>query len=458
MLDLLQNQIKEIYGFTLNRNQLRDIKRLFFEIMRREHTTADDIIRYVNAEVSPEKYSGRTVFFALKNTLIRRRFPLTSGNGKIDTRKVFSAGLQEPLKTNWEAKKEFKPLKIIVETGALGSPLFKRVVSKFPNTPIEELRYYSEYLKKNKYDISQLKEPTLFIANERWDFVKKCPCTQGHLRCGYWIFNLGFGCPFDCSYCFLQHYANFPGIILPANLDDFFSKSNSFLDKLKKPIRIGTGEFCDSLALDDITEYSQQLIPYFEGKNVLFELKTKSAQIDNLLKISPPSNIIISWSLNPPSIIETEEIAAATLDERLQAACTLQKKGYCVGFHFDPIIHSRDWEQLYEPVINKLYETVRPPYAWISLGTLRCNRQLKTIVEQRFPKSNIFYGELLLGDDKKLRYPEFLRLQIYKNMLKWMRKYDKETPIYLCMESKNTWSDSLGLAHAKQIEDYILKI
>lgn len=457
MLKSLQNQISQIYRFSANRNQIRDLKRLFFEIMRREQVSCKEILKNITKEVIPGKYSGRNVFFALKKALIKRRFPLTSMTENIDTRKVFSTDIQKPLDASWPAKKEFTPLKIVVEKDAAKSSLLKRVTKRFPDAPIEELAYYSEYLKKNKYDISQLKEPLLFIVNEKWDFIKRCPCTKGHLRCGYWIFNLGFGCPFDCSYCFLQHYANFPGIILPANLDDFFDKSQDFFDKIKRPIRIGTGEFCDSLALDDITEYSLQLIPYFKNKNVTFELKTKSDRVDNLLKTVSAANIVISWSLNPPSIIETEELATADLGQRLQAARAVQEKGYRIGFHFDPIIHCDDWQSLYQGVVKRLYGTVKPPFAWISLGTLRCNRQLKSIVEQRFPKSNIFYGELLMGDDKKLRYPEFLRLQIYKSMLKWIRSYDKKTPVYLCMESKDIWGDLTDLKETESIENYILK-
>ena len=75
----------------------------------------------------------------------------------------------------------------------------------------------------------------------------------------------------------------------------------------------------------------------------------------------------------------------------------------------------------------------------MSLGTLRGTRQLKTVAEQRFPKNNLFYGELFLGKDKKLRYPKFLRREIYQNMIQWIREYDTQTALYLCMEDKDIW-------------------
>ncbi len=457
MLNTLKNTIETTFSFHPNRNQLRDLERLCFEIIKRENITLEEIIAYLKTELNQKQYCGKDIFFALKRTLISRRFPITSRHEKIDAKKIFLNKTQGLLTDNWQVKSDFTPLKLFVEKEAKDSSLVKNFEKKFPNIEIEELNHASDYLKKNKFSVAQLKKPLVFIVKEKWDFIKMCPCTPNHLGCGYWIFNLGFGCPFDCSYCFLQHYTNFPGIVLPANLDDFFKKSDSFLNNLKKPIRIGTGEFCDSLALDDITEYSLKLIPYFKDKNVFFELKTKSAQISNLLKLTPPPNIIISWSLNPQSIIQSEELGTASLKRRFSAAKTLQQKGYRVAFHFDPIIHSAGWEKQYKALIDELYSGIKPPFAWISLGTLRSNRQLKPIVEQRFPKSDIFYGELFLGQDKKLRYPKFLRFQIYKNMLEWIKGYDLKTPVYLCMEDKETWEQVSSFCSSKEIENYLLK-
>lgn len=466
MLESLKQTIEDNFSFRPNKNQFRDIERLTFEIMRREKIHLNQIIDYLKNNSKAAKCSGKDKFFAIKNSLLNRRFPLTTNKEKIDAKRIFLTQLKKPLLDKWQVNpirdkssettttsltrisngvnKEFNPLKVFVEKEVRKSYLVDNFKKMFPQVEMEELSYYSEYLKKNKFHISQLKKSIVFIVKEKWDFIKPCPCTKHHLSCGYWIFNLGFGCPFDCSYCFLQQYTNFPGLILPANLDDFFEKFDRFAGKLKKPIRIGTGEFCDSLALDDITQYSSKLIPYFKEKNVSFELKTKSTQIDNLLKIKSSPNIVISWSLNPPSIIEKEELATASLEERIEAAGKAQTAGFGVGFHFDPIIHFQDWKNQYKEVICQLYSKVKPPFAWISLGTLRSNRELKTIVESRFPQSNIFYGELLLGEDKKLRYPRFLRKEIYSKLIEWIREYDTKTLVYLCMENKEMW-EILGL-------------
>ncbi len=459
MLKNIEKIIQESFNFRPNHNQLRDIKRLVHEITLREDITTQKLISELATEPSiTEKYSGRNRFFAIKDTLIKRRYPLTSSCEKIDTKKVFMTPVKDPLKDNWQVKDVFKPLEVFVEKDVEKSYLVDNFKNKFPRVKIKYIDYYSQYLKKNKFKLSDLKKPIVFIVKERWDFIKPCPCTKQHVRCGYWILNLGFGCPYDCSYCFLQHYTNFPGIILPGNLDDFFIRFDKFHKTLKSPIRIGTGEFCDSLALDHITEYSKKLIPYFKDKKVSFELKTKSNNIENLLRIQAPDNIVIGWSLNPQNLASQEELGAAPLEERLKAAQKIQQHGYKIAFHFDPIIHSKNWDQQYHEVVDKIYSYVKPPLAWISLGTLRCNRQLKTAVELRFPKSKIFEGELLLGEDKKLRYPEFIRRKIFKSMIKYIRKHDKNTPLYLCMENKDLWQLITDKLSTADIEKYLLNL
>ena len=452
MKELCKSLFENNFSFQPSQNQFRVLGRLIFEIIRRENKSLCQVIDYLKETSPVDKHKGKNKFIALRDTLIKCRFPQTSQRQTIEPESIFLSELKEPLTDNWQVKSNFEPSKIFVEKDVEKSQLLANFAKKFPKIEVEEIDYYSRYLRKNKFTVSELKKPLVFIVKERGDFIKRCPCTKKHLSCGYWILNLGFGCPFDCSYCFLQQYSNFPGIILPANVEDFFSSFNDFYKNLKKPIRIGTGEFCDSLALDHITEYSKALIPYFKDKKVLFELKTKSNNIANLLTLKSSPNIIISWSLSPSFIVEKEEKATASLDQKLAAAAEVQAAGYSVGFHFDPIIHLKKWQNLYGEVIDKLYLKLKKPFAWISLGTLRSNRQLKTVTELRFPQSNIFYGELFLGEDKKLRYPDFIKKEIYKEIIGKIRHYDKKTPIYLCMENKQTWTSTKGLVDLSNIE------
>ncbi|MBI4845847.1 MAG: hypothetical protein HY810_05175 [Candidatus Omnitrophica bacterium] len=456
--NILKNKLEQDFDFRLNTNQFKELQRLLYEIEKRGNTSYPQIISTLKTDPAIIKAEGKNKFFFLKQQLIKLRFPLTSQKEKIDAKDVFLNGLKPQLKNNITPLKDFFPEKIFIEEKAKNSYLAKRFQGLFPTVETEFINHSWEYAQKNKFQLSELKAPLVFIVSENWDYIKPCPCTKGHLGCNYWILNLGFGCPYDCSYCFLQQYANFPGITLPANLDDFFEKFNSYYKNLKAPIRIGTGEFSDSLALDHITNYSEQLVNFFRNKNVLFELKTKSSNIENLLMIPASKNIVISWSLNPQETIDKEEINTASLLKRLTSAKKVIEHGYTLSFHFDPVIYSENWEKDYQDVIELIYNHLSGGFRWISIGTLRGTRKLKTSSELRFPGKNIFYGELFLGKDKKLRYPKFLRKQIYSVMLKNIRKYDPQTPVYLCMEDDKCWQEFNPLLNSpEKIEQYLLK-
>ncbi len=439
--NIFTREIEKSFSVRFNKNQTREISRLLYEIEKITPCSSQNIINQIKKSFGDKKIQNNDLFSRIKKSLIHIRYPLTSARQEIKSDSLFLNAISESHQNSYHPKKPFIPEQIFIEQNAKDSFLAHRAKDYFPKIPIIYVNQIAPLRKELTFNSENLKKPLLFIVKEIWDFFKPCPCTKQHIRCGYFILNLGFGCPFDCSYCYLQHYQNFPGIILPANMNDFIRRTAGVLKNQKTAIRIGTGEFCDSLALDSFTLYSRELIRFFAKQNVFFELKTKSACIENIITEKPSKNIVISWSVNPEFFVIREELSTAPLAERINAAQIVQNHGFSIGFHFDPIIYFSGWQEAYQRVIEKIYLNLRPPFAWISLGTLRFHRDLKGIIEKRFPGSRIEYGELLLGKDKKMRYPDFLRVEMYRHMIKIIRAYDAKTPLYLCMETESVWRE-----------------
>ena len=274
-----------------------------------------------------------------------------------------------------------------------------------------------------------------FLIEEKYDFYKKCPCSPKSVSCGYHVVNLGSGCPFECTYCYLQSYLNSPGIVLPANIEDLFSSFRNY----KQNIRIGSGEYTDSLAFDHLTHYSPKIVEFFSKyPESTFEFKTKSTNIDLLLSVKSAGNIVVSWSVSPEKISKEVEHLTARMHQRIKAACACVKAGYKVGFHFDPVIHYDGWQQDYYVLVNQIFDSVKEEdIAWMSLGTLRMTPKLKKTVENRFPQNTILDEELVLGYDDKIRYHQAVRNDIYTQMNSWIKKRSKNINIYLCMEEKS---------------------
>ncbi|MCM8758034.1 MAG: hypothetical protein NC903_03120, partial [Candidatus Omnitrophica bacterium] len=333
------------------------------------------------------------------------------------------------------------PKRIYIEKELKNISFVKRFKRNFSKAEFITIPSLKDYLKAHRYDLKDYnqRKDNFFIVKERYDFFKKCPCTKSAINCNYFILNLGFGCPYECIYCYLQEYTNSPGIIIPSNLEDFFRYFKRF--KKSSKLRIGSGEFTDSLFLNDITGYSASLIDFFKDyPDVYFEFKTKSKNINYLLKSKPYKNIVVSWSLNPQKIIKECEFYTADLKERIESAVICTQAGFKVGFHFDPIIYYSGWQRDYKEVVDYLFDNIKEDrISWISLGTLRFNPRLKKIIENRFPENRILDEEFIFGFDNKLRYPRTLRFNIYKKMLGFIRKRAKYVWVYLCMEEKVIW-------------------
>jgi spore photoproduct lyase len=339
--------------------------------------------------------------------------------------------------------------KIFIQEGSFNYPLSKKVLKKLNSTPVEVIKNEEEVIER----YHKLKDPigegkkALWLKPLKGDFIKPCPCTPHYIGCNYYIINTDLNCPMDCSYCILQQYLDNPVMTVHVNTVELWDQLDKFLFKHRNRfIRIGTGELGDSLALDLITERSKELIAYFRGKNrVNLELKTKSTNIDNILNQEPAENIVIAWSLNTELMAEKEEKGAPSVEDRIEAAFEVQKRGFRVAFHFDPLILYPGWEKDYDAVIKRLFNRINPAQiAWVSLGSLRFPKPLKSLIRKRFSSTKIIYQEMISGIDGKLRYFKPLRMGLYQKIVTTIRSYGgEEVPLYFCMESKELWKKVL---------------
>ena len=276
-------------------------------------------------------------------------------------------------------------------------------------------------------------------------FIKHCPCTPDVVSCGYYNMNLHTGCPYCCSYCILQAYLETKEPIYFTNFEDMERELVEASQTLKY-LRIGTGELSDSLALDPQTNYSQKILAIFEKfPEILFEFKTKSTHVENILNYREKlKNIVIAWSLNPREVIAREELLTPDLFSRLKAIEKVQQQGYKIAIHFDPIVFFNGWKTAYLDLIKAISRVIDPSrLAWWSLGALRFPYSLREYIFKH-RDSSLFEGELIKGHDGKYRYFKPLRLELFHyTKQKIQSLISQEVPLYLCMEDKEVWQEIL---------------
>jgi spore photoproduct lyase len=288
---------------------------------------------------------------------------------------------------------------------------------------------------------------TLYLTANRGPFVRECPGTRQYQCCGYRILHVGAYCVMDCAYCILQSYFHPPVLQFFVNHDDMHRELD-LLFAQEQVVRIGTGEFTDSLIWERWTSLAQELVTAFSGQQrAVLELKTKTTAVDSLLGLDHQRKTIVAWSLNTERVIRKEERNTASLAKRLTAASRCAAAGYPLAFHFDPMVIYDGCEEDYRRVVAALFARIDPDdIVWLSMGSFRFMPALKPIVERRFPESKLVFGEFVPGLDGKMRYFNPLRIRLYRTLVDEIRRFAPDAAVYLCMEDESTWQRSFGFS------------
>ncbi|MDR2191550.1 MAG: hypothetical protein LBO62_01540 [Endomicrobium sp.] len=437
-MDNLKNALEKRFPkFGINKS--REIIRLIFEISKIK-------------KISPEEFLNRlseTKYEKLKQDLLAQRYPQSFGKTDLKSFYLPKLEIDESLKAD-VSDKLFYPKNVYYEKEAENSFVFERAKRLFANAVFTEIESLKSFAKNKTFSVKDFNArcDNLFLVKEKYDFFKPCPCTSSVVNCGYSIMNLGMGCPYECSYCFLQAYQNTAGIVLPYNISDYLQDDKTAVSTLGffNYKRIGSGEFTDSLVFDHITEFSKNIVGFFQKKRgAFFEFKTKSVNVDNLLECGGQENIVAAWSVNSLKIQRENEFKTPDILQRLDAAKTCAKAGFSTAFHFDPIIYYDGWKEGYKETVDMIFDIVpNETIKWISLGTLRMPANQKTVMENRFPNNDILNGELLLGKDYKLRYEKDLRIEIYKYINDIIQSKKSKCIVYLCMEEADVWQKAIN--------------
>ncbi|MCK5595623.1 hypothetical protein KAI19_05540, partial [bacterium] len=172
-------------------NKRREIVRLLCEISKKEN-------------ISPEKITNnikQNKFYDMKKYLLKRRFPYAYSHNELSTPYLPDIKI-DPKHCLAIKKRPFYPEEIFIERSVQNSYVANKFRKTFPEAVFLEIESLKDYLKKNRrFTISDYnnRHNSAFIIDERYDFFKRCPCTKKAEACGYHVFNLGFGCIFECT-------------------------------------------------------------------------------------------------------------------------------------------------------------------------------------------------------------------------------------------------------------------
>lgn len=247
------------------------------------------------------------------------------------------------------------------------------------------------------------------------------------------------GCPFNCSWCYLQGTFRFLDRGKKPHVKDI-NKTERHLDAFLQNVDnqkyvLNTGELSDSLIGENRNPpFSRWVINKFENKNpfnhkVLF--LTKSNQIDNFLEIDDQKHVIVSFTLNAFSVSERWE-GGASVEKRIEAASKLNERGYETRLRIDPMVPVEKWSEKYKNLVDKIFNKFQPER--ITMGSLR---GLSTTIRMADDTSWVKYLDDSSNWGKKVSFGK--RVAMYSTVKNYLQKEYDYTDIAFCKESRKVW-------------------
>jgi DNA repair photolyase len=212
--------------------------------------------------------------------------------------------------------------------------------------------------------------------------------------------------------------------------------------------KFNCGEINDALVYDHLTDNSKFLIELFssdamknDGAVLLF--RTKSANFDNLKKLTPGDNIRVSVTVLPAMFVKGPPDYVV----RLQEANELLKLGYQISLNMDPIILTTDTVKTYKKIIDNIkihfdYKSLR--FHRITIGMLRFgSKNLDNNIRKRHVD---LYGHAQrnmtkVKGDEKYRYDRAERIRIYKALVEYINAEMPGIEVELSTEPVDVWTD-----------------
>lgn len=349
----------------------------------------------------------------------------------------------------------FEPKRIVLARGSERSEYARRVAAICAVYPSAEV-ISARDLPHNRVDLGTYDltdahyrgKQTLVLAVH--GSVVRLSAEEGNTCPNYWHFSPYGFCPFDCSYCYL---AGTPGVRFSPtvkmflNLDEIIETIDEDARRLATPTAFYCGKLQDGLALDPLTGYSRALVPFFANHPYArMTLLTKSTQVDNLLDLDHRGHTILSWSMNPPEIVARFEPRTPSVDDRVNAMRKCADAGYPVRAVLMPIVPIDDWESHYTRFLERLLTTVS--LSLLTIGGICSYSSAKALMEHKIGPANQISRNMVAPRDGcadgRVRYPEALRIRMYRYLIDVIRQYTPSLDIALCLEERRVFA-ALGL-------------
>jgi len=324
---------------------------------------------------------------------------------------------------------------IYIEESILKHPRVASILSRFPAARTVVCERYGEIFNPKAQNFRlQKQQPALILAKKHKNFVLEAPQNYGIGANLNFYFSHMLNCLYDCRYCFLQGMYQSAHYVLFVNYEDFQNEINRICKiNSNEAIHFFSGYDCDSLAMEPVTGFAAEFLPFFEClDNAWLELRTKSTQIRSLSNYKPLSRCIVAFSLAPAEIAGKVEHKAPPLERRLAAIRSLQQQGWLIGLRFDPILYQTGYRQLYRRLFEQVFEIIDVNKLHsVSLGVFRLPESYFKKIHKLYPEEKLFSSPFS-QEDGMVAYTDSIRQEIMQSCTEDLLTHIPETKLFAC--------------------------
>ena len=254
------------------------------------------------------------------------------------------------------------------------------------------------------------------------------------------------GCPHGCMYC----GSGLRGkcLALGMNVDEYMAKvvgptiEQRPQQKCFRMIGWGAEQISLEPEYGVFRSYLQKLSEY-EDRYGYFH-----AAGDNVDWVEDEPNrdrLIGVWSMTCEAVARLIEPGSPSAAARIEAGRKCQEWGVPARFKFKPVVPVRDWREEYAQTIELVFQRLRPE----SIGFCVVGWMNMDVLEQMIPPDLLDpdyvtaarYAAEEMRDVRAGPFPHRVRAEIYRHLIREIRRWDKTIPLYVSTESREMWED-----------------
>ncbi len=250
---------------------------------------------------------------------------------------------------------------VYAEEKALAYPLARQVLDQLPDANLITIRHYKDIFNRpGQNQHWQKNHQALILAVKPEPYLYAGPPVCQNFGCeNFYYANFLLGCPFDCSYCYLQGMHPSAHLAAFVNVEDILAAIGR-LDT-SRPTYLALSHDADLFALNKLLPYLDILAARLDHlPQLLAEIRTKWASEDYFQQNLPHEKLIFAFSLAPQPIIDRYEKYTPNLASRLAAIKTAQARGYRVRLCFDPVFCLTEDSDPYPAFFREVFSQLDP--------------------------------------------------------------------------------------------------